>query len=202
MIDVPSTFNKYQQFVNEAYVVDYTNHPTDEHTALELLPEAPSVMVEHEGRQVPMPYFALVKHNTSRDCAFYGVNFEENHALFEGHKQCECLFTPETGHKPWVLLLEMKYCKPGNEPQNMNEALQQLVATLTYLESIDKINRHEQRIYLNISMPWSDAEPFTSFRETLNDVAEALANDKVMLLGYNKLLIHTESVIKAARVEV
>jgi hypothetical protein len=51
-------------------------------------------------------------------------------------------------------------------------------------------------------MPWSDAEPFTSFRETLNDVAEALANDKVMLLGYNKLLIHTESVIKSARVEV
>ena len=68
MIDVPATFDKYQQFVNEAYVVDYTNHPTDEHTALELLPEAPSVVVKHEGRQVPMPYFALVKHNTSRDC--------------------------------------------------------------------------------------------------------------------------------------
>jgi hypothetical protein len=51
-------------------------------------------------------------------------------------------------------------------------------------------------------MPWSDAEPITSFRETLNDVAEALANDKEMLLGYNKLLIHTESVIKSARVEV
>ena len=50
MIDVPATFNKYQPFVNEAYVVDYTNHPIDEHTALELLPEAPSVMVEHEGR--------------------------------------------------------------------------------------------------------------------------------------------------------
>lgn len=202
MIDVPAKFPRYQLFSDAAYVVDYTNHPTGEHTALELLPEAPTVMVEHDCKQEPMPYFALVKHHASRECRFYGVNFEENRSLFQGHKQCECMFTPETGHKPWVLLLEMKYGKPGNEPQNTDEAFQQLVATLLYLESTGRINRHEQKIYLNISMPWSNAEPFTSFRETLNDIAEALMRDKVMLLGYNRLLIHTESVIKAARVEV
>ena len=202
MIDVPAKFSRYQLFSDAAYVVDYTNHPTGEHTALELLPEAPTVMVEHDGKQELMPYFALLKHHASRECTFYGVNFEENRSIFQGHKQCECLFTPVTGHKPWVLLLEMKYCKPGNEPQNADEAFRQLEATLQYLESTERVNRREQKIYLNISMPWSDDEPFTSFRDTLNDIAEALVRDKVMILGYNKLLIHTESCIKAARVEV
>ena len=202
MIDVPAKFSRYQVFEDEAYVVDYTNHPTGEHMALELLSEAPSVMVMHDDKSVPMPYFALTKHQASHGSRFYGINFEENSSIFQGHKQCECMFTPVTGHKPWVLLLEMKYCKPGNEPQNADEAFRQLVATLQYLESTERVNRREQKIYLNISMPWSDDEPFTSFRDTLNDIAEALVKDKVMLFGYNRLLIHTESVIKAARVEV
>ena len=202
MIDVPAIFSRYQLFEDEAYVVDYTNHPTVEHTALELLSEAPIVMVKHDDKSVPIPYFTLLKYHKAHSCKFYGVNFEENTAIFQGHKQCECMFTPMTGHKPWVLLLEMKYCKLGNEPQNADEAFQQLIATLQYLESTDRINRREQRIYLNISMPWSDNEPFASFRDTLNDIAEALERDKVMILGYNKLLIHTESCIKAARIEV
>ena len=113
-----------------------------------------------------------------------------------GVRQCESMFTPVTGDRPFVLLLEMKYCLPKNADENSLDAFLQLKRTLTYLEQKEIINRNQHRIYLNISIPWSSAEPFESFRDTQNDIIEALENDKIAILGYNSLLIHTETHIK------
>lgn len=201
MIEVPNIFNVYDRFVDTAYAVDFTNHPIPSHTGFELRNSEPTEVVSVDGEQKPIPYFKLSV-VPQRHVTFWGINFERNPAVMGGVKQCESMFTPVTGDRPFVLLLEMKYCLPKNADENSLDAFVQLKRTLTYLEQKEIINRNQHRIYLNISIPWSSAEPFESFRETQSDIIKVLENDKIAILGYNSLLIHTETHIKVPLCDV
>ncbi len=201
MIDVPNIFNVYDRFVDLAYAVDFTNHSIPSHTGFELRGTEPIEEVTIEEEQKPIPYFKLSA-VSQRHVEFWGVNFERNPAVMGGVKQCEGMFTPVNGDRPFVLLLEMKYCLPKNKDVNSLDAFLQLKKTLIYLESKGIVNRKQHRIYLNISIPWSNEEPFESFRNTQNDVIKALESDNISIMGYNSLLIHTETHIKVPKRDV
>ena len=198
MIDVPNIFNVYDRFVDLAYAVDFTNHPIPPHTGFELRETEPTEIVTIGDEQKPIPYFKLST-VSQRHVEFWGVNFERNPAVVGGVKQCEGMFTPVNGDRPFVLLLEMKYCLPKNKDENSLDAFLQLKKTLIHLESKGIVNRKQHRIYLNISIPWSNEEPFESFRNTQNDVIKALESDNISIMGYNSLLIHTETHIKVPK---
>lgn len=201
MIDIPHIFNVYERFTNYVYAVDFTNHPLPEHTGFELRHIKPTEIVVVNKEPKHIPYFSLYS-VPQRHVEFWGVNFERNPAVMGGVKQCEGMFTPINGERPFVLLLEMKYCLPKNTEENSLDAFLQLKKTLLFLEKQGIIDRKQHKIYLNISIPWSNNEPFESFRETQNDVIEALENDKISIMGYNSLLIHTETHIKAPKLSV
>lgn len=201
MIDVPNIFNVYERFVDLCYAVDFTNHPILSHTGFELRDTEPIELVTVDGEKKAIPYFKLST-VPQRHVEFWGVNFERNSAVMGGVKQCEGMFTPVSGDRPFVLLLEMKYCLPKNKDENSLDAFLQLKKTLTYLESKGIVNRKQHRIYLNISIPWSNEEPFESFRDTQNDVISALESDNISIMGYNSLLIHTETHIKVPKRDV
>lgn len=200
MIDVPTIFDAYESFTNEAYAVDYSNHPIAGHSNFEIHHIEPNDLVFFEGVEKEIPSFKLCTHK--RDISFWGVNFEKNKAYFGKSRQCECMFTPLTGGKPFVLLLEMKYCLPKNAYVNELEAFAQLKDTLKILEDNGTIDHKKHKVYLNISLPWSNDEPFNSFRSTQDDALSVLENDGIQVLGHNSLLIFTESHIKPPRIEV
>lgn len=201
MIDVPSIFPKYNKFKDVAFAVDFTNHPIMHHTGFELRHEKPADIVKIGDEQIPIAYFKLST-APKRSVEFWGVNFEQNPSVMGGVKQCEGMFTPVKGDKPFVLLLEMKYCLPRNKDENSLDAFLQLKHTLRYLEDKKIVNRKEHRIYLNVSIPWSDQEPFDSFKYTQDDIIKTLENDNITILGYNSLLIHTETHIDVPKCKV
>lgn len=201
MINVPGIFSNYCQYANVAYAVDFTNHPIVDHSGFEIRAAQPNEVVIFRGEKRQIPYFSL-EAVPQRNIDFWGVNFERNDAVMGGLRQCECMFTPIRGDKPFVLLLEMKYCFPENAGANASDAFSQLKQTLIELEKKGIVNRHEHRIYLNVSIPWSNAEPFENFRETQDEIIRALEEDKIMVMGYNSLLIHTETHIKIPKRQI
>ena len=107
--------------------------------------------------------------------------------------QCECISfsSAEYSKGPWVLFLELKYCKPYSKYQkeNMDEAKNQLTDTYKYYKRKGIIN-NKQQCYLVVSFPFFQI-PFPNFANTQTDVKNMKLN-RVIFRGVNELKIKSE----------
>lgn len=179
MIPVETIFPNWQLYQGDVYVADYTNL-TQNMRKLEISDVEP----------MGIDYFVL---KNRIPIPVYGVNFEENPAFVAGSKMCECLFTPQRANsKPWVMLLEMKYCELKNLNHNAEDAFVQLKSSLAYLETKGVIDAEQHRVYLVVSLPMhTEHEPFMNFRITQEDSLRAFEEKGVHVLGVNSVLIAT-----------
>ena len=164
----------------DIYVADYTNQ-TNSVRKLEILSTPPT----------DIECFYL--YNKQR-LQIYAVNFEKYPAYVNGNQMCECLFTPVfANNKPWVLLMEMKYCEYGNVKANAMDAFLKLKHAYTYLHEITKlIDPKEQNIYLSVSIPnHSNLEPFNSFMSTQTDALRLYDEQGIKVLTRNSILVAT-----------
>lgn len=182
MIPIKSMFTNYEVFGTDIFVVDYTN-ATDSARKLEF----------HTSKPNDIGSFHLINR---QKIDVYGVNFEKNPTHIKGHKMCECLFTPITDkEKPWVLLLEMKYCRNAYRiDEDSSEALLQLKESYHYLNGIGLFNNTQHNIHLLVSIPdYSNKEPFTNFRETQSGILSNFKENNIHIHGINRMLIATPS---------
>lgn len=179
-----SFFHSIKEYSADAFVADYTNQ-TNSKQGVCILETAPDDIY----------YFHL---QNPRHIVYWGVNFEENPSLFKGINQCECMFVSKQAKKKgWICLVELKYCKEKNIEINSESAFFQLKETLKYLIEKEVIDPKRHRIYLNVSIPeFSAREPFLSFMQTQDEIIEQLQENKIQILGYNRVLIMNEAFIK------
>lgn len=182
-------FSTAEEYGGDVYVADYTNATNSERGV-----EITDVKPEDIGS------FHL---KNSNKINYWGVNFENEQHFFEGRKQCECMFTASKAkEKPWVLLLETKYCLEKNIVDNSTDALEQLLATRDILLEKQVITTPKSRFYLNISVPEQNKEPFSSFRYSPSEIIDQLTGNRTFLLGYNSLLILNDVFIQVPKVEI
>lgn len=176
----------------DVYVADYTN----------LTQSARKVEISEEPFG-DISYFHL---RNPRRVRLVSVNLECNKSLVQGTKQCECLFRSSNAKKkPWLLLLELKYCldKEVNLKDNAEYALTQLNDTHQVLISKGGEVFTNNRVYMNISIPdHSHRQPFSNFIYPQNMILKYFEVNKIQLLGYNSLEVLNESYIKVPHIEV
>jgi len=174
-------FPNVEQFCTDVFVADYTQ-VTNNARKLEFFSAAPT----------DIQCFHL-KNKKTAPILVYAISFEKNPSIFKGNKNCECLLTSEANDKkPWVLLLEMKYCLEKNIDENSEDAYIQLKRTYTLLEAKGIIDTNYMNVYLNISIPdHSQKEPFLSFANTQSDSLTAYKEQGIQILGRNTILIAT-----------
>lgn len=190
MMKIDEAFNNVKSFDGDAYVVDYTNL-THSEKGVEISSVKPDIH-----------YFHLIN---KKHVEYWGVNFEENAKFFEkGTNQCECMFVSKNARKKgWSCLVELKYCLEKNITGNSESAFLQLKGTLSYLIEKNVIDLKRHRVYLNISIPdHSHKEPFLSFMATQDETISALAEHKIMVLGYNEVLILNEGFLKVPKYDI
>lgn len=181
-VPVNQIFPKIDLYNGDVYVADYTNQ-TNSARKLEFFEEPP----------VDIDYFHLVNRQF---IPIYGVNFEKNSSFVDGHKMCECLFTPQlANNKPWLMLMEMKYCEEDNVYSNSLDAFIKLKRAFAYMhDEMHLLNPQEQNIYLVVSIPnHAELEPFDGFRDMQdqNDAIEAYRQLNVKVFATNTVLIAT-----------
>jgi len=113
--------------------------------------------------------------------AFDAVNIECNPGLLKRKdgslaSQCECMFSAirHDGGKPWMMLLELKYCLPKNRMDNVAYALGQLKKTYKFLRD-EKLFLPPEGVkpYFVISTP--DCEAIAPFEDCFLDQDELLS---------------------------
>lgn len=113
--------------------------------------------------------------------AFDAVNIECNPGLLKRKdgslaSQCECMFSAirHDGGKPWMMLLELKYCLPKNRMDNVAYALGQLKKTYNFLRDEKSFLPPEGvKPYFVISTP--DCEAIAPFEDCFLDQDELLS---------------------------
>lgn len=179
-IPVEEIFAQAESFGGDVYVADYTRQ-TNSVRKLEFSEEAPT----------DIAYFHL---ENRKHVPVYGVNFEKHPAFVAGHPMCECLFTPQSANnKPWVMLLEMKYCEYANVARNSEDAFLQLKHSYAYLrEEKGLLDPTRQNIYLVISIPeHSEQEPFDGFRGVQDEALEEYRRLRITVFARNAVLVAT-----------
>lgn len=180
---------------SDSFVVDYSND-NDSRIAkrgVEITPDNPGY-----------EYGAFHLINNNQDTSYYIVNFEHNPAFFTENgkktRNCECMFTAcYAKKKKWALLLEMKYCKEKNLEDNAADALDELEKTRDRLVKKGILNDEEYRLYFNISFPeHTRREPFLSFLFSQDELLAYYKQEKVNLMGYNRILIRNGAYLAPA----
>ncbi len=139
MINVKEIFNNAQMYNTDTYVADYTEM-TSSKKGVEILVYDPT---EIDTFHLENPH----------KLSYWGVNFEEHKGYFtKGRQDCECMFISDHS-KPWLLLLEMKYCMEKNIPTNAIKALAQLNDTFQLLKEKGFVDEKVAHIFFNIGVP-------------------------------------------------
>lgn len=139
----------------------------------------------------------LIRNNKAKAVPFSSVTFDDksftNPETGETLSQCECICfsAAEYDKGPWMLLLELKYCKTSSQyqKQNMEKAKEQLISTYHYYKQKGLINS-KQQCYLVASFP-GFRPPFPNFINTQAAVRE-MRLKKVIFRGVNELKIKNE----------
>lgn len=132
---------------------------------------------------------------------YIGVNLEEHPAFIRGIENCECFFASATQcRRPWLLMLELKYCKPRNLGCHSSKAVSQMASVLRKLIAEHVIDPDRYRIYFNYSSPANTRrQPFTNFVHTQGDTLALLQESKAYLFGFNELIIASPEYIRAPK---
>lgn len=185
-------FNKSAILDCDCFVADYTE-ATDSRKGVEI---STSPFTD-------IPFFHLKKISHG-NILYLAVNFEEYPTFIKGIRNCECAFSSISDcRRPWLLMLETKYCAPENTENHAFKAYSQMHETLSKLESEKLLNRQERNVYFVYSVPGHDeCIPFGAFTISQNDTLKAFEQQNIQLLGYNTMLIATPEYLFAPKVKV
>lgn len=176
-------FSHSQIFESDCYVADYTNATSSQKGVV--ISENPFDDIAyfhlHEVREGQIRYLA--------------VNLEQYPAFIDGIDNCECIFSALSEYrKPWLLLLETKYCKPDNIEGHTYKAFTQMFETFGKLVNEGLVENSGRNVYFTFSVPeHTDLRPFGSFTLSQNETLKAIKERGIHLLGENSLLIATAS---------
>lgn len=110
--------------------------------------------------------------------------------------QCECMAFAhaDAAIHPWVLLLELKYCKRKNAKSKIVEGTKQLQNTLVLLKAADIISS-KQRCYLIVSLPDPSNKPYDAWGISQEEKTE-LAKQNIYFKASDKIVIASERILE------
>lgn len=184
-------FSHARLYAGDCYVADYSE-ATHSRTGV-VLAEEPFADIE-----------AFSLHGCRRPVTYIGVNLEQHRAFIRGIENCECFFASAMPcQRPWLLMLELKYCKPRNLGNNSSKAIRQMASVLRKLEDEGIIDPRRYRIYFNYSSPANTRrQPFTNFVHTQSDALELVREANAYLFGFNELVIASGEFIRAPKLRI
>jgi len=132
---------------------------------------------------------------------YVGVNLEEHPSFIRGISNCECFFASAMPcRRPWLLMLELKYCKPRNLGSHSSKAISQMASVLRKFIAEQVIDPDRYRIYFNYSSPVNRRrQPFTNFVHTQSEALSLLDEAHAYLFGFNELVIVSGEFIRAPK---
>ncbi len=139
-----------------------------------------------------------------RRVRYVAVNLENHPAFVRGIENCECFFASATPcERPWLLLLELKYCKPRNIGGYTSKAIHQMASVLRKLIDENIIGAEDYRIYFNYASPSNRrTQPFFHFVQTPASALELLDRYNAYFLGFNRLVIASPQYIRSPKVRL
>lgn len=179
---VENYFKKARVYSGDCYVADYTRK-TSSIRGVEIS-ETPFDDIE---------YFHLKKRSSDMSINYVGVNFEEHETFIKGIENCECMFVSKTDKgRPWLMMLEMKYCESSNIEGHTFKAYRQMKDTLDKIEREGVLHPGDYRRYFVYSVPEHSGDmPFGEFTRSQNDTLRAYEEEGIQLIGNNMMLIAT-----------
>ncbi len=181
-------FRRARLYCDDCYVADYSE-ATRSHAGVVLAAE-PFADIE---------YFCL--RGCRQPVTYVGVNLEEHRSFIRGIENCECFFASAMPcRRPWLLMLELKYCKPRNLGCNSSKAIRQMASVLRKLEAEGISDPRRYRIYFNYSSPANTRrQPFTNFVHTQSEALALVEQAGAYLFGFNELVIASGEFIRAPK---
>ncbi len=135
---------------------------------------------------------------------YVAVNLEEHPAFIRGIENCECFFASASpGDRPWLLFLELKYCKARNIGSHASKAISQMAAVLRKLVDEEVLDPDDYRIYFNYSSPANRRrQPFTAFMHTPAEALDIVDRYNAYFLGFNELIIASAGYIRTPKIRI
>ena len=139
-----------------------------------------------------------------RPVEYVAVNLEEHKAWVRGIANCECFFVSSARvERPWLLFLELKYCKAKNVGGHASKAISQMAAVLRKLADERVLDPDDYRIYFNYSSPANRRrQPFTAFMHTPADALDIVERYNAWFLGFNELVIASPQHIRSPKIRI
>lgn len=184
-------FHKARSLRHDCFVADYT-----EYTASQV----GVVMSETPFDDIEAFHLQSGRHPVS----YLAVNLEEHPSFIKHIENCECFFLSTTPcDRPWLLFLELKYCKAHNIGSHAAKAIHQMACVLRKLVDENVIDADRYRIYFNYSSPSNNRrQPFTHFMHTPADVLDLIEQYDAYYLGFNHLIIAGPQFIRAPKIRI
>ncbi|MFG6385823.1 MAG: hypothetical protein K1V80_05050 [Muribaculaceae bacterium] len=184
-------FHKARSLRHDCFVADYT-----EYTASQV----GVVMSETPFDDIEAFHLQSGRHPVS----YLAVNLEEHPSFIKHIENCECFFLSTTPcDRPWLLFLELKYCKARNIGSHAAKAIHQMACVLRKLVDENVIEADRYRIYFNYSSPSNNRrQPFTHFMHTPADVLDLIEQYDAYYLGFNHLIIAGPQFIRAPKIRI
>lgn len=184
-------FHKARSLRHDCFVADYT-----EYTASQV----GVVMSETPFDDIEAFHLQSGRHPVS----YLAVNLEEHPSFIKHIENCECFFLCTTPcDRPWLLFLELKYCKAHNIGSHAAKAIHQMACVLRKLVDENVIDADRYRIYFNYSSPSNNRrQPFTHFMHTPADVLDLIEQYDAYYLGFNHLIIAGPQFIRAPKIRI
>lgn len=184
-------FHKARSLRHDCFVADYT-----EYTASQV----GVVMSETPFDDIEAFHLQSGRHPVS----YLAVNLEEHPSFIKHIENCECFFLSTTPcDRPWLLFLELKYCKARNIGSHAAKAIHQMACVLCKLVDENVIDADRYRIYFNYSSPSNNRrQPFTHFMHTPADILDLIEQYDAYYLGFNHLIIAGPQFIRAPKIRI
>ena len=184
-------FHKARSLRHDCFVADYT-----EYTASQV----GVVMSETPFDDIEAFHLQSGRHPVS----YLAVNLEEHPSFIKHIENCECFFMSTTPcDRPWLLFLELKYCKARNIGSHAAKAIHQMACVLRKLVDENVIDADRYRIYFNYSSPSNNRrQPFTHFMHTPVDILDLIEQYDAYYLGFNHLIIAGPQFIRAPKIRI
>lgn len=184
-------FHKARSLRHDCFVADYTEYTASQVGVV--MSETPFDDIEAfhlQSGQHPVSYLA--------------VNLEEHPSFIKHIENCECFFLSTTPcDRPWLLFLELKYCKARNIGSHAAKAIHQMACVLRKLVDENVIDADRYRIYFNYSSPSNNRrQPFTHFMHTPADILDLIEQYDAYYLGFNHLIIAGPQFIRAPKIRI
>lgn len=184
-------FRHARMLEDDCFVADYTEYSNS---------RAGVVLAEEPFRDIEAFQLKQGRHRVR----YVAVNLEQHPAFIRGIENCECFFASATPcERPWMLFLELKYCKARNIGSHTTKAISQMAAVLRKLIEEEVIDAEDYRIYFNYASPANRRrQPFTHFVQTPASSLYLIEQYNAYFLGFNQLIIASPQFIRSPKMRL